>query len=132
MSAAVRSILRNMTGRDLQFEPLSQDCLKVLSTYAVREVAVRARQPDGAGWLDRVDEVPGVEPAALTMIHGFLIAQGMLKFEITGRSVGLQYQLSSFGRETLARESAGTAGRAESDSAEDCEGESPVSLRDAA
>lgn len=92
-----------MTATDLQFEPLSDDCLKVLSSYAVREVAVKAGDAETAGWLDRVDDVPGVDAGRLTMIHGCLIAQGMLKFEITGRSVGLQYQVSTAGREALAR-----------------------------
>lgn len=58
-----------------------------------------------AGWLDRIQDVPGIEKVALTSIHGFLIAQGLIRFEFTGRSVGLQYQLSTQGRESIARES---------------------------
>ena len=58
-----------------------------------------------AGWLDRIQDVPGIEKFSLTSIHGFLIAQGLIRFEFTGRSVGLQYQLSTQGRESIARES---------------------------
>jgi hypothetical protein len=38
-------------------------------------------------------------------VHGMLIARGMLKFEITGRNVGLQYQISNLGRDALSRQS---------------------------
>ncbi len=92
-----------MAAFDLHSEPISDDCLSVLSNYAIRDAAARASNPDYNGWLDRVDEVHGVDKVRLTGIHGFLIAQGMLKFEITGRSVGLQYQLSPLGRESLTR-----------------------------
>lgn len=92
-----------MTVFDFHSEPISDDCLSVLSSYAIRDAAAKASNPEYSGWLDRVDEVAGVDKVRLTGIHGFLIAQGMLKFEITGRSVGLQYQLSPLGRESLNR-----------------------------
>ena len=81
-----------------------QSCLAVLGCYAVRDAAAKASQQDYAGWLDRVLDVPGVETASLTSIHGYLIAQGLIRFEFTGRSVGLQYQLSPQGRDCLARQ----------------------------
>lgn len=81
-----------------------QDCLAVLGCYAVRDAAAKAAQQDYSGWLDRVLDVPGVETASLTSIHGYLIAQGLIRFEFTGRSVGLQYQLSPQGRDCLSRQ----------------------------
>jgi hypothetical protein len=81
------------------------NCLTVLHCYAVRDAASKAAARDYSGWLDRIQSVPGVETASLTSIHGFLIAQGLIRFEFTGRSVGLQYQLSTQGRESIARES---------------------------
>ena len=60
---------------------------------------------DHAGWLDRIQDVQGIERTTLTCIHGFLIAQGLIRFEFNGRNVGLQYQLSTQGREAMARES---------------------------
>ena len=71
----------------------------------MRDVAAKATNTDYAGWLDRILEVPGLESSSLTSIHGFLIAQGLIKFEFTGRSVGLQYQLSNLGKECVARKS---------------------------
>ncbi len=82
-----------------------QDCLAVLECYAVRDAAAKTSNSDYAGWLDRILSVPGLDAPCLTSIHGFLIAQGLIKFEFTGRSVGLQYQLSTLGRESIARRS---------------------------
>jgi hypothetical protein len=82
-----------------------QNCLTVLECYAVRDAAAKASRSDYSGWLDRLLDVPGLEASSLTSIHGFLIAQGLIKFEFTGRSVGLQYQLSTLGRESIARNS---------------------------
>lgn len=95
-----------MIGTDLYSELLSRDCLTVLQTYCVRDLAAKSSIPDYAGWLDRVEQVPGVDSAVLSTVHGCLIALGMLKFEITGRSMGLQYQLSTSGREALTRTAA--------------------------
>jgi hypothetical protein len=75
-----------------------QNCLTVLECYAVRDAAAKVSHSDYSGWL-------GLETSSLTSIHGFLIAQGLIKFEFTGRSVGLQYQLSTLGRESIARKS---------------------------
>ena len=88
-----------------QSNTFDQNCLTVLECYAVRDVAAKATNPEYAGWLDRILEVPGLESSSLTSIHGFLIAQGLIKFEFTGRSVGLQYQLSSLGKECVSRKS---------------------------
>lgn len=85
--------------------PFEARCLAVLDCYAVREAAAKAAGAETTGWLDRVSDVPGLDPADLTSIHGYLIAQGLIRFEFTGRSIGLQYQLSPIGRESLNRRS---------------------------
>jgi hypothetical protein len=94
-----------MSTTQTQPNTFDENCLTVLECYAVRDVAAKATTAEYSGWLDRILEVPGLEPAVLTSIHGFLIAQGLIKFEFTGRSVGLQYQLSSLGKECVARKS---------------------------
>lgn len=94
-----------MSTATTQTDTFDQNCLTVLECYAVRDAASKAMSADYTGWLDRVLEVPGLESSSLTSIHGFLIAQGLIKFEFTGRSVGLQYQLSSLGKECIARKS---------------------------
>lgn len=105
-----------MSGIDLHAERISDECHAVLSSYSIREAAAKAAKAESSGWLDRIEDVPGVDAAQLTRIHGYLIAQGYLKFEITGRSVGLQYQLSPAGRDALARGAAVSADGSEADS----------------
>ena len=96
---------QGMSTTEAQPSTFDQNCLTVLECYSIRDAAAKSANSEYAGWLDRLLEVPGLEPASLTSIHGFLIAQGLIKFEFTGRSVGLQYQLSSLGRESVARKS---------------------------
>jgi hypothetical protein len=71
--------------------------------------------PDENGelWRPRVARVDGVEPAQLSRLHGTLIALGCLKFELSGK-VGVQYQLTAVGRQTLER---GLVTNVETDSA---------------
>ncbi len=83
--------------------PFETSCLAVLSCYAVRDAAAKTASAEHSGWLDRIVDFPGLEPSSLTSIHGFLIAQGLIRFEFAGRSVGLQYQLSPIGRDSVSR-----------------------------
>ena len=94
-----------MTQPASQSSEFEKNCLTVLNCYAVRDAAAKAATSEYAGWLDRIQDVPGIERVTLTSIHGFLIAQGLIRFEFTGRSIGLQYQVSTQGRESIARES---------------------------
>ena len=97
--------IEDMTEAARQSSEFENNCLTVLNCYAVRDAAEKVSTGEYAGWLDRIQDVPGIETSSLTSIHGFLIAQGLIRFEFTGRSVGLQYQLSTQGRESLARKS---------------------------
>lgn len=92
-----------MKARPDQPDSLESQCLQVLGCYAALETVVRSEQADFNGWVDRIAEAPGIEPARLPGIHGQLIAQGLLRFEFSGRARGLQYQLSPQGREALGR-----------------------------
>ena len=95
-----------MNGTDFQLDELSEDCRTVLNIYAVREHAQKKAAVENPGWLDRIEDVDGIAPTSLTSIHGMLIARGLLRFQITGRSVGLQYQISPAGKDMLSRVSA--------------------------
>lgn len=101
-SAVDTEVMNDSVPKQSEFE---QNCLTVLNCYAVRDAAAKAATKEYAGWLDRIQDVLGIEKTTLTSIHGFLIAQGMIRFEFNGRSVGLQYQISTQGREAMARES---------------------------
>lgn len=91
-----------MIQTEFSTESLDAGSRQVLETYAVRELASQPGSDASSGWLDRVCAVPGLDAPALASAHGLLIAEGLLKFEITGRSAGLQYQLSQRGREILS------------------------------
>jgi hypothetical protein len=94
-----------MTASESSQPPFELRCLTVLDGYAVREAAARTASAEWTGWLDRVSEIAGLAATELTTIHGWLIAQGLLRFEFNGRSVGLQYQLSPSGRDAVQRRS---------------------------
>jgi hypothetical protein len=94
-----------MSVKDVNSVAFEQNCLTVLDCYSVRDAAAKTAQAEYAGWLDRIIELPGLESSSLTSVHGFLIAQGLIRFEFTGRNVGLQYQLSPLGRDAIARRS---------------------------
>jgi hypothetical protein len=94
-----------MSDSAAQSTAFQQNCLTVLECYAIRDAAAKSATQEYSGWLDRIIDAPGLEPAALTSIHGYLIAQGLIRFEFTGRSVGLQYQVSSLGRDAISRQS---------------------------
>jgi hypothetical protein len=61
-----------------------------------------AQATESHGWVPRVTQVDGVEAEQLSVLHGKLIAMGLLSFEVTGK-FGIQYQLSPLGRRTLER-----------------------------
>ena len=94
-----------MTESPSSSSEFEDNCLAILDCYAVRDAAAKSAVAEYSGWLDRIQDAPGIEPTSLTAIHGFLIAQGLIRFEFTGRSVGLQYQLSPQGRESITRKS---------------------------
>ena len=52
-------------------------------------------------WSPRMVEVEGLAADQLSTIHGKLIALGMLKFEIGSRADGVQYQLTTLGRQAV-------------------------------
>ena len=76
-----------------------------LQIYFDMQEEQRRQAPDSSGWVPRQTVVAGIDPAQLSSIHGKLIAFGMLKFDVVGRDVGVQYQLTSLGRRALLGES---------------------------
>ena len=103
---------------------LSRQNLLVMQAYAVRAAAAKASDDtENPGWLERIDSHPELAPDELTQVHGQLIALGYLKFEISGRSVGLKYQVSDTGRhameKTIAFQNAEAGSSAELDDAQD-------------
>ena len=109
-----------MTASTLQLDSLDEHNLQVMQAYAVRSTAAKAAAVEKFdGWLDRLDSVPGLSAEELTQLHGQLIALGFLKFEITGRSHGLRYQISPRGKQALDRAVAKSAEEDEGDNADE-------------
>ncbi len=81
-------------------------------------VAARSDEPDMTGevanltadpkkrasrWVQRITHIATIERAELSKIHGRLIAYGLLKCDLAGRSDGMVYQLTSSGKTVLNR-----------------------------
>lgn len=91
-----------MAAIDFQFDVLDEHARNVLEAYVAREAILRTSQEQYDGWQERLDQLDGFDTETLTSVHGQLIAQGMLKFELTSRSVGLRYQISQRARQALS------------------------------
>ena len=72
-----------------------------LLVYHNLQLEIREKSPDSDGWVPRPAEFEGIEPSRISAIHGKLIAFGFLKFDVSGRDVGVRYQLTPEGRKAL-------------------------------
>lgn len=61
----------------------------------------QAQQRVEKGWVPRLAAVAEVPGDQLSAIHGRLIAHGLLRFELAGRSEGVEYQLTPLGRQAV-------------------------------
>ena len=87
-----------------QLDCLNEQNLQVIQAYALRAKTQKATLENFDGWLDRINQLDGFDKAELVQLHGQLIAMGFLKFEISGSSKGLRYQISTSGKNALERE----------------------------
>ncbi len=84
-----------MTNPDLELFDVNPEWGLVLAAYQQKLTAEKLE------WSHRIIEVEGVAADRLSTVHGKLIALGMLKFEIGSRADGVQYQLTTLGRQAL-------------------------------
>ena len=56
---------------------------------------------DDARWIPRISEIEGVAADLLPRAHGRLIAEGLLRFNLLGRTDGIGYRLTPAGRQAL-------------------------------
>jgi hypothetical protein len=82
---------------------------RVLAAYDIEQAVLRTTDPKHGGWVPRLRRIDGVPDDELPAIHGRLIAFGLLKFQLAGRNDGVQYQVSTAGREALSPENAADA-----------------------
>ena len=92
-----------MTATTFQLDSLHGQNLQVVKAYAARAKAQKATVEDFNGWLERIDELDGLEKEDLVRLHGQLIAWGYLKFQISSSHIGLLYQISPAGKQALER-----------------------------
>jgi hypothetical protein len=85
----------HMTHPDLELFDANPEWRPLLAAYHERHAIQKLE------WSPRVAEVPGLAAEQLSGIHGKLIALGMLKFEIASRADGVQYQVTTLGRQAL-------------------------------
>jgi hypothetical protein len=84
-----------MTHPDVELFDAHPEWRPLLAAYQERHASKKLE------WSPRVAEVDGVAADQLSAIHGKLIALGMLKFEISSRTDGVQYQVTTLGRQAL-------------------------------
>jgi len=65
------------------------------------EQAKKSTKTGNEGWVCRLTKVEGVSGNHLSAIHGKLIAFGFLNFELTSRTTGMRYQVTTLGRRIL-------------------------------
>lgn len=87
----------------------------VLDAYRVEHERLLAENPEHDGWLPRLHDVEGVIEEHVPRIHGKLIALGFLKFQITGRTSGVVYQVTGQARKALSRATNADAGESGDD-----------------
>jgi len=75
----------------------NDDWRRVLTAYQALGQQAKSLDPEHDGWVPRVSSVEGLEEDHLPRIHGKLIALGMLKFQLAGRTAGVCYQISRDG-----------------------------------
>lgn len=84
-----------MTNHELELCDANPEWGLVLQAYFA------AQQTVEKGWVPRLGMVADVPTERLSAIHGKLIALGMLRFELAGRTEGVLYQVTPLGRQAI-------------------------------
>lgn len=96
-------VLGFMIGEDLHILREQTHCLDILQAYADWEKS--REEPTESRWRERlsVEEESAEELGeAWSNAHGLLIAYGWLDIELKGRSIGMQYRITTDGKRALA------------------------------
>ena len=84
-----------MANQDLELFDANPDWRPLLAAYQDRHPAGKLQ------WSARLDVVEDIPSERLPAIHGKLIALGLLKFDLDGKSGGMLYQPTPLGRQAL-------------------------------
>jgi hypothetical protein len=63
-------------------------------------------EDSNVGWVSRIAQLEGVDPARMSTLHGRVIALGYLKFQLIDRQIGLRYRLTPAGKQVVKAEPA--------------------------
>lgn len=84
-----------MTTPELELFDANPEWRMLLTEYQTRHTTGKLE------WSPRIAEVAGIAAENHSVVHGKLIALGFLKFEINSRADGVQYQVTTLGRQAL-------------------------------
>jgi len=104
-----------MIAQDVALLERNPEWRLLLSAYQAQQAA------SADGWVDRILEIEGLDAAELSRIHGRMIADGLLEFELAERGLGVRYQLSPQGVRALHSTSAISSESGLSDDPEDAD-----------
>lgn len=72
------------------------------SSDATRDNSESIEADSDTGWIPRLRDLPGIAADRLAPLHGQLIAHGLLRFNLLGRTAGVGYRVTPEGRSLLA------------------------------
>jgi len=85
--------------------PLDEPSRRLLEAYASAADVLQATDPEHDGHVDRLREIDGIDDADLPMLHGRLLAAGLIDFDLNDRDGGV-YSVTSEGRKALSTDAA--------------------------
>lgn len=90
---------RNLPKRTAKGTAHLQSAVTAEPAVSVATAGETEEEESSTGWVPRVSLLEGVDAAALSTLHGRLIALGYLKFKLIDRQVGLRYRLTPAGKQ---------------------------------
>ncbi|WP_145363002.1 hypothetical protein [Stratiformator vulcanicus] len=83
---------------------LDDSSRRLLEAYAASTAVLLATNPEHDGRIDRLHDVDGLTDDELPMLHGQLLAAGLIEFDLNDRDGGV-YSITSEGKRLLSKTS---------------------------
>ncbi|QDT63182.1 hypothetical protein [Calycomorphotria hydatis] len=84
--------------------PLSESSLRLLAAYAYMTEEVKTVDPEHDGRLERLRDVDGIEDDELPLLHGQLLAAGLIDFDLSSRDGRGVYSITPDAKQALANQ----------------------------
>jgi hypothetical protein len=85
-----------------QADPEPSPAPPAVAVESTEPFAENAEAEPDTGWIPRLRELQGIAAERLAPLHGQLIAHGLLRFNLLGRTAGVGYRVTPEGRQLLA------------------------------